>query len=171
MKQILRLSCTLLLLGAVLLSATAQDDRSKRPSPPAEVRGTINGADITITYSSPAVKGREIWGALVPYDVIWRTGANEATTFSTSKDILVNGGSLPSGRYALFTISGKEKWTVIFNAEPDQWGAFDYKKINDVLRVEATPTTGEFQERMQFMIEGDQVILAWENLRLPLKIE
>src|ERR1051326_726816 len=81
-----------------------QSDKSKRPSPPATATGKVNGATITIDYSSPAVKGRKIWGGLVPYNKIWRTGANEATVFNTDKEISVEGKSLPAGKYSIYTI-------------------------------------------------------------------
>ena len=151
-------------------SLAAQKDKSQRPSPPAQASGDIAGAMIKIDYSSPGVKGREVWGGLVPYNKVWRTGANEATVFETSKDITVNGSPLPAGRYSLYTMPGKDVWTVIFNSVPDQWGT-KYDESKDVLRVYATPTQGEFLERMQFEVLDDQVILGWEKVRVPLMIK
>jgi len=162
---------TLSLVLAITVVAGAQADKSDRPSPPAEVSGMIGDANIKISYSSPAVKERTIWGGLVPYEKVWRTGANEATVFETSADINVNGSVLPAGKYGLFTIPGEETWTVIFNSVSDQWGAYNYKSDKDVLRVKATPGESAFQERMRFVIEGDQVVLEWERLRLPLMIK
>lgn len=86
----------------------AQKDKSKRASPPATATGKIGEATITIDYSSPSVKGRKIWGDLVPYDKVWRAGANEATIFTTDKDIKVDGKSLPAGKYSLYAIPGKK---------------------------------------------------------------
>jgi len=162
---------TLLLVTLFATTTHAQDDKANRPSPPAEATGHIGKADIKISYSSPAVKGRKIWGDLVPYNAVWRTGANEATVFETSADIMVNGSKLPAGKYGLFTIPGENSWTVIFNEVWNQWGAFSYDASKDVLRVTATPGTGDFHERMMFMIEGNQVVFAWENLRLPLTVQ
>ena len=171
MKPIFKLLFTAMVVLAIVSAASAQADKSSRPSPPAEAKGKIGSADITISYSSPAVKEREIWGGLVPYGSVWRAGANEATTFETSADIQVNGQTLPAGKYGFFTIPGESSWTVIFNSVPNQWGAFQYDASKDVLRVEATPQMGEFQERMTFSIEGEHVVLAWEKLRLPLTVK
>ncbi len=161
----------LIILMFAAVSAVAQNDKADRPSPPAEVKGKIGKAEIMIAYSSPAVKDREIWGGLVPYGKVWRTGANEATVFETSADINVNGSNLPAGKYGLFTIPGEKSWTVIFNSVSDQWGAYNYDASKDVLRVEAIPEMGEFQERMMFTVEKKAVVLAWEKLRLPLNIK
>ena len=152
------------------IAGSAQDE-ANRPSPAAEAKGKIGEAQITIAYSSPAVKEREIWGALVPYGQVWRTGANEATTFETSADIQINGKTLQAGKYSVFTIPGESSWTVIFNSVVEQWGAFRYDASKDVLRVEATPQMGEFLERMTFFVENGQVVLGWEKLRLPLMVK
>src|SRR5687768_6756308 len=126
MKSIL---LSFLCLGLIVVSSFdlyAQEDKSKRPSPPAESIGMIGDANVAVYYSSPAVKGREIWGGLVPYGKIWRTGANEATVFQTDKNLLISGSKLPAGKYALFTIPGETGWTIVFNSEWNQWGAFKY---------------------------------------------
>ena len=100
MKKI-TIQCLTLTMAAMFLSSAiwAQGDKANRPSPPATATGKVNGATITINYSSPGVKGRQIWGSLVPYDKVWRAGANEATLFETDKDIKVEGKSLPAGKY------------------------------------------------------------------------
>src|ERR1043165_8960928 len=100
----------------------AQGDKSKRPSPPDSTTGQIGGATITINYSSPAVKGRKIWGELVPYGKVWRAGANQATTFETDKAIKIEGKELPAGKYSLFAQPGENEWQLIFNSETGQWG-------------------------------------------------
>ena len=171
MKAFLKSLCCLLLITVSVTAAQSQDDKANRPSPPAEAKGKIGNADIMISYSSPGVKGRQIWGALVPYGQVWRTGANEATVFETSADLTVNGSPLPAGKYGLFTIPGERSWIVIFNSVSDQWGAYQYDATKDVLRVEVVPQEGEFQERMHFNIEGNQVILTWEKLKLALDIK
>src|SRR3977135_4309901 len=113
-----------LTLAAMFLSSAiwAQGDKSNRPSPPATASGKVNGATITINYGSPSVKGRQIWGSLVPYDKVWRAGANEATIFETDKDIKVEGKPLHAGKYSLYAIPGEKEWTIIFNSETGQWG-------------------------------------------------
>ena len=96
----------------------AQEDKSKRPSPPATAAGKIRSSTITISYSSPSVKGRKIFGGLVPYGQVWRAGANEATIFSTDKDIEVEGKKLPAGKYSLFMTPGEKEWTFFSILKP-----------------------------------------------------
>ncbi len=129
-------------LGALLfVSAAAQaqdkmpEDKSKRPSPPATASAVVNGTTVTIDYSRPSLKGRKAFGTLEPYGKVWRTGANEATTFAVDKPVKINGKALPAGKYALFTIPTATTWTVIFNKVSNQWGAFKYKEADDALRV------------------------------------
>ncbi len=170
MKKSKVTSKSFITLIGVLLSAMsiAQD----RPSPAAMVTGEINGATITINYSSPGVKDRTIWGGLVPYEKVWRAGANEATTFETSKDIKVEGKTLPAGKYAFFTIPGKSEWTIIFNNVPDQWGAFNYDESKDALRVTVKPVkSDEMMERLVYVIADNSVALVWENLEVPISIQ
>lgn len=151
---------------------TAQDNPANRPSPPATANGMVKGKDITINYSSPGVKGREIWGGLVPYDQVWRAGANEATTFETTKDVKIKGQVLPAGKYAFFAIPGEKKWTVIFNKDPDQWGAYNYDQTKDALRVEVkAKETDEMYERLEYAITKKGFELRWEHLvvQVPVK--
>ncbi|AMJ65594.1 DUF2911 domain-containing protein [Hymenobacter sp. PAMC 26628] len=130
-------------LGALLFvvaAAQAQDakppeDKSKRPSPPATATAVVNGTTVTIDYSRPSLKGRKAFGELEPYGKVWRTGANEATTFTVDKPVKIEGKTLPAGKYGLFTIPTATTWTVIFNKVPNQWGAFKYKDADDALRV------------------------------------
>jgi len=158
----------LVLLGAsaYCLSAHAQEDKSKRPSPPATATARVGGATITIDYSQPSVKGRPVWNALVPYDKVWRTGANECTTFKTDKDIMVQGKKLPAGKYGFFTIPGANEWTIIFNKVADQWGAFTYDEKQDYLRVHAKPRkSSHFNEKLEYKISpSGEVSIDWENL-------
>lgn len=169
----------LLTLFALLLTTLlwSQEDKSKRPSPPATATGTVNGATITIDYSSPGVKGRKIWGGLVPYDQVWRAGANEATLFTTSKDIQVEGKKLPAGKYSLYAIPGEKEWVIIFNSKTGQWGVKEDESTteepaNDVLRVTVKPEkSSAFNERMKFVIEGNGFALEWENLKVPVSVK
>src|SRR5258705_13398511 len=118
MKKTIMTKGFVLALAGEFMSSTiwAQADKSSRPSPPATATGKVNGATITINYSSPSVKGRKIWGALVPYDKVWRAGANEATIFETDKDIKIEGKPLHAGKYSLYAIPGEKEWTFIFNS-------------------------------------------------------
>jgi len=131
----------------------------------------IEGTKVKIVYGSPAVRDRKIWDGLVPYNEVWRTGANEATYIQTSEDLLINGQLLPKGSYAIFTIPSDSSWTIIFNEEWNQWGAYHYKPNADIFRVEVTPEKGSFKERMTFKFEGNQLIFAWENLTFSLDIQ
>lgn len=163
MKRLL----TLLPVFILLVSITACAQNAK-PSPAASTEFKVGTATIKIAYSAPSVKGREIWGKLVPYDQVWRTGANEATTFETDQDIKVEGKSLPKGKYALFTIPGKDEWVIIFNKTAKQWGSFSYKEAEDALRVTVRPgLSSVFTEVMK--IEGKvdgSVSIAWEKLEV-----
>jgi len=147
-----------------------------RVSPKATVSQTVGLTDVTITYCRPGVKGRVIWGGLVPYDQVWRTGANEATTITFSDDVTVDGTRLPAGTYGLFTIPGKDEWTVIFSKGAKQWGAYEYKAEEDVLRIKAKPQPSQFQELMTFSFpavstESAEVALSWEKLTIPFTVK
>lgn len=150
----------------------AQQDKTKRPSPPDTVKQQINDVNLEIAYSRPSIKGRQIWGTLVPYDKVWRTGANEATTFTTNKDVKVEGQVLPAGRYALFTIPGEKEWTIIFNKTADQMGAYNYDSNQDVLRVKAKPSESkEFTEQFTIRSSADGVVsILWEKLKVDFKV-
>ena len=178
MKKLLNSKLVLTLFALLVTTLLwSQEDKSKRASPPATATGTVNGATITIDYSSPAVKGRKIWGGLVPYDKVWRAGANEATLFATSKDIMVEGKKLPAGKYSLYAIPGEKNWVIIFNSKTGQWGVKDDESTteepaNDVLRVTVKPEkSSSFNERMKFVIDGKGFALEWENLRVPVSIK
>jgi hypothetical protein len=140
-------------------------------SPRKEMRATLDGVEVKVLYGSPSVKGRSIWGELVPYGEVWRTGANEATTITFDQDVMIAGKALPAGVYGLFTLPGKESWTLIFNGQPEQWGAYEYKEAEDVLRVEVTPTVGvAMSETLEFAVEGDDLVLLWEKVMVPVPI-
>ena len=167
-------------LAAMLLLLTvavnAQEDKSKRVSPPLEATATTDaGVKITINYSAPNVKGREIWGTLVEFDKVWRTGANEATTFEVDKDVTIEGHKLAKGKYALFTIVPKDggEVTVILNKEANQWGAFKYKESQDALRFKVKSSkAGDVQEELKFEVEkSGKVDFAWEKLRFSFNVK
>lgn len=149
-----------------------KEDKSQRPSPPASTTANVSGVNVTIDYSSPAVKGRKIWGDLVPYGKVDRTGANEATVFSVDKDVLINDQPLPAGQYSLFTIPTESEWTVIFNKVAEQWGAYDYDPAEDALRITVSPEKSEtFNERLEFKVNDTGTVkYHWENLTFSFEV-
>lgn len=175
MKKLLRYRLNLgtwVILFAFTQLAMAQDNPANRPSPPATASGKINNATISISYGSPSVKGRTIWGGLVPYGKIWRAGANEATTFSTDKDIIIEGKSLPTGKYSLFALPDKDEWVIIFNKAANQWGAYNYDSEQDALRVTVKPRRSEIMnERLLYSITDQGFSLKWEYLEVPVSIK
>ena len=180
-------------------SITSAQLRLPRPSSGAMVTQTVGVTDVTIVYSRPGVKGRKIWGdwpvaapgeatlddqdtrpagaPIVPYGHIWRTGANDATQFKVTDDVLINGQPLPAGTYSLHTIPGKDEWTIIFNSVADQGGSFDYDAKKDVLRVKTKPEISEHaHEWLEFSLDPvkDNSLVArikWEKLIVPFTVE
>ncbi|MFA0963887.1 DUF2911 domain-containing protein [Roseivirga sp. BDSF3-8] len=148
----------------------------ERPSPTREVSGSIGNTDVKVVYGSPGVKDRTVWGEVVPYNQLWRTGANEATTIEVGSDVMIQGQTLPAGKYSLFTIPKENSdWVVIFNKVEKQWGAFDYDQSEDAMRIMASPAKADFNERLKFEIDeaGDnegKVKMYWDNLMLPIEI-
>ena len=133
----------------------------------------VKGATITIHYSKPSVKGRTIWGALVPYDSVWRAGANEATTFETDKDIKIEDQLLPAGKYGFFLLPRKNgAWTAIFNKVAKQWGAFKYDSTKDQLRVEVkVKTVDQPVETLNYQITRKGFSLNWERISVPVSVK
>ena len=176
-KTMKRIATLLLLLLVCSSALWAQGDKSKRASPPATATGKVGDATITINYSSPAVKGRTIWGKLVPFDATWRAGANEATIFETDKPITVEGKPLPAGQYSLFAVPGQERWQIIFNSQTGQWGInrngeANRDPANDVLTVTVTPRTiSGLVERLQYEVDEKGFALKWEHLIVPVAID
>jgi hypothetical protein len=161
---------------ATAASAQQQPLTIPRPSPNASLSQSIGITEVALHYSRPGVKGRAIWGSLVPYNEVWRTGANENTTISFSTPVKIEGHELPAGLYGLQTIPTAGEWTVIFSKDAQLWGAFDYKQEHDALRVQVKPTPAEFQERMSFEITdlndtSAKVVLRWEKVQVPFKVE
>jgi len=162
------------LMASIHVKAQAEEDKSKRPSPPAKVTQKINsGATISIDYSQPSVKGRTIGKDLEPMDgQVWRTGANEATVFETDKNVTIDGKKLAAGKYGLFTLFSGNKVTLIFNKTWKQWGAFKYKEADDALRVDTKYSTeGSPTEKMTFKIStAGEVTLLWGNRKVEFKV-
>ena len=168
-KQISLLVVMLVALFAV--SAYAQKDKSKRPSPPAKAEGTIDGVKVVIDYSTPYVKGRKIFGGLEPYGQVWRTGANEATSFEIDKNIKIEGKELPKGKYTLYSIPGEKEWVVIFNKQTGQWGT-EYTESSDALRVTVkTEKTASLVEQFNIAIKGNKVVISWENSQFAFNVK
>lgn len=147
-----------------------------RSSPRASVMQSVAGAEIRITYGRPAVKGRKIWGELVPLLRVWRAGANEATTFTVTRDVQIEGNALPAGTYTFFVIPTEGEWTVIFNRVPRQWGAFNYNPAFDALRFAVQPLEVPHAEYVAYLIESEEkstaiVTLAWEKKRIAFRVE
>lgn len=171
---------TIILLGTLLCasfftsSVLAQGDKASRPSPPATATGKIGKANVTISYSSPSVKGRKVWGDLVPYGKVWRAGANEATIFETDAELTIGGKKLPAGKYSLFAMAGEKEWTFIFNSETGQWGIkkggdANLDRAKDVLTVTAKPKKSTApNEKLLYVVEKNGFSLKWENLEVSV---
>ena len=145
-------------------------------SPAAKVFQTAGLTDITVDYSSPAVKGRKIWGGLLPLDQVWRAGANHATNLTFSQPVVVGDTQVPAGTYGFFAIPGAKTWTLVLNKTADQWGSGDYKKENDVVRVTVTPVAIPNRERLVFLItnftnDAASIDLEWEKVRVSLPVK
>ncbi|MDN3690597.1 DUF2911 domain-containing protein [Cyclobacterium jeungdonense] len=159
------------LSGMLMMAVVFLSHSQERASPPKTAEGTINGAKITVNYSSPGVKGREIFGGLVELGKVWRAGANEATIFETSKDIKVEGETLPAGKYSFFIIPGEDNSTFIFNKQTGQWGT-QYDESQDALRVSVP--SGETQslvENLTYEIQDDGMVVMWEYGQAKAYIE
>lgn len=166
---------TLLTLVAAL--ASAQQDKSKRASPPAQAQCKFtDGKTITVDYSSPRAKGRKIFGDLVPFGEVWRTGANEATTFVTTANLTIGSTAVPTGSYTIFTIPNQDKWTLIINKKTGEWG-IPYKYESDELgradmTVSKTSSSVEnFTISFHEMGSGCHMYLDWENTRATVEID
>jgi hypothetical protein len=168
----------LLCLGVALLGtqASGQQDKSQRPSPPAQAKCDLGGGKtLTVDYSSPRAKGRKVFGGLVPYGQIWRAGANEATTFVTDADLNVGGTAVPAGSYTIFTVPGQNSWSLVISKKTGEWGTAYPGPSNDLARIDmkVSPTTGMVEN---FTIEFDKngsgcsMRMEWENTRASVEI-
>jgi len=150
-------------IAALSLAGSAQAER-ERASPHADVTATLAGKKITVSYGRPYAKGRAIFGGLVPWGEVWRTGADEATTFTAEADVVIGGLKVPKGEYALFTIPTEKQWTLVLNKTAKQWGAFQYDATQDLGRVPMT-VAGIAKPVEQFTIE---MVPAGKRLTLKL---
>lgn len=155
-----------------------QEKEIERKSPRMSVDFTTsNGVELTLNYGSPRVKEREVWGELVPYNEVWRAGADEASAVTFKKDVLLNNQEVKAGTYGMYIIPKEnEDWVFIINEEWSKeehgvWGAYDYKEEKDVVRLTATPEwTEEIKEELSFSVAGDQLIFEWEKVKLAVNI-
>ena len=164
------LALPLLMAAAALPVWAERGDDSDRKSKNGRTEATIDGVAVVVEYGRPNVNGRQIWGGLVPYDSLWRTGADEATTIQLDQDVLIQGQPLAAGTYSLFTIPGETEWTFIFNKVAQQWGAFGYDEAEDALRVTVTPAPAEHVESMEFVVEGASVQLRWAEVAVGFDV-
>jgi len=175
MKTKMHLLTVSMVLACLALSFTSHAQK-QRKSPHDTVTAKINGADLRVTFGSPAVNGRPIWGGLVPYDKAWRGGADEATLFTTSKDITINGKKLAAGTYSVFVTPTPEKWTYIFNSQTGQWGikmggAANFDEAKNVLTVTANVQKVPMEEHLKYVFKGKMFGLNWAQEQALLTIE
>jgi len=174
-----RIAVLAILVGLVAVTAvaTAQAELTlPRPSPKATVSQTVGLTDFTVTYSRPGVKGRKIWGGLVPYAEKWRLGANEATSFVSSGDATVGGKPVPAGEFSIYTIPAESEWTFVVTTETGFWNTLTFAPDKEVARFTATPQSAPDEEWMRFSFEnlsmnGADLVLRWEKLRIAIPIE
>ena len=175
-KNVLKDSFLLAMIVFLATAVDAQDDKSKRKSPPMETTGMVGDVTVAINYGAPSVNGRVIFGDLEPWDETWRTGANEATTFSVDKAVKIEGQDLAAGKYSLFTIPREDgNWTVIFNSVADQWGDYNYDESKDVLRVDVEAmSSDEITEQLRIDLEEEggasKVVIKWDHTHVPFTI-
>jgi hypothetical protein len=165
------------LVGIYSTESYSQEKEEVRISPKAMVEQTVGFTEIKIEYGRPGVKGRTIWGGLVPFNAVWRAGANEATKITFSTDVKIDGKKLKAGSYSFFAIPTTKTWTLIFNRIANQWGAFEYNDVEDALRIEVTPMQNNcWQEWLAYTITKSSdkkavVMLEWEKLKVPFNVE
>lgn len=168
------------IVAYVIVSSSAvlaQEAEKPRPSPLAIVNMRYKDAYFKITYSQPHKRSRTVFGKLVPYGQIWRTGANEATEMTLTRDMLINNQLLKAGTYSIFTIPENDKWTIIINAEPGLWGSYNYNQALDVMRFDVpiqhmSPIVYEaFTIQLLQRNEMADLLMAWDNIKvtIPLK--
>lgn len=172
----MRIAPCLVAVAALAAPAAAQQLELPRPSPNAKVSQFIGVTEVTVDYSSPGVKNRKIWGGVVPYDKVWRAGANSPTKITFGKDVIVDGKPLAAGSYTFLVIPTPSKWTLIFNKDPKGAGVFGYHQADDVLRVDVKPQPAPMRERLVYQFSnfsdaGGSLDLEWEKVRVSLPIK
>lgn len=190
MKRLSIIGLTLILSSLLILPSTtfAQRDQVRKSLKASVTQRLGIDTDITIEYSRPGVKGRKIWGELVPYGMYpgnkysdekpypWRAGANENTTIEFSSDVLIEGNKLPAGKYGIHMIASEKDWIVAFSKNNSAWGSFQYNQEEDAIRITVTPVEAPHQEWLLFGFDdlagtSATIFLQWEELKVPFKIE
>src|ERR1051325_8286731 len=173
---VLGVMCMVLAWTAFAFAQAAQEDKSKRPSPPGTAEVSLKGKTITIDYSRPSMRGRKIMGELVPYDKVWRTGANEATTLTTPVDLNIGGTKVPAGKYTLWTLPSTGTWKLIINKQTGQWGT-NYDKKQDFARVDMQKSELSAPVE-QFTISFDKkgedtadLVMKWEKTSVSIPVK
>jgi hypothetical protein len=151
-------------------AAPARGNDATRASKNGEASFKAGSVDVVIHYGRPQAKGRTVWGELVPYGKVWRTGADEATTITFTSDATLGGKPVKAGTYGLFTIPGETEFTLILNQTAAQWGAYEYDASKDVLRVNVTPEAGPSVEAFTIEAEGDTLWLKWAEVKVPVPV-
>ncbi len=156
-----------LVLSLITIVSFAQE------SPRKQATGKVGIVTIDIDYGSPSVKGRTIWGELVPYGEVWRAGANENTTVSFDEDVTVGDTKVEAGKYGFFIIPYENKeWTIILNSKNDAWGAFSYNQEDDVLRMNVKPMNmDKNQEALDYAIGDKEIIIKWEKVKIVIPVQ
>ena len=183
--QYLTRTIGVLLLTAFMLPmmSLAQDSEVRASQHAMVMQKVGDTAELTFTFGRPGVKGRTVWGELVPYvsaqdaeATPWRAGANENTTFQTNQDLLIEGEPLPAGTYSIHMFPSEGEWVIAFNKEADQWGSFGYNADEDALRVTVQPVEAAFQEWLVYGFDAiapssASAFLHWESLKVPFNVE
>jgi len=171
-KAIVAVSVLSLALALSVMSLRAQQDKSKRPSPPAQATLDLGGGkSVTIDYSSPRVKGRKIFGELVPFGQVWRTGANEATTFVNTADVVVGGTTVPAGSYTLFTVPNKDKWVLIISKKTAEWGTDYAGPSSDLARIDMHASTlSSPVENFTISFDKGALNIDWDTTRASVPV-
>jgi hypothetical protein len=176
MKKMYVVGGVLALVLAVAFVVAAQQDKAKRPSPPAQATWDLGGGkSVTVDYASPRAKGRKIYGELVPFGQVWRTGANEATTIVTPVDLTIGGTTVPAGSYTIFTVPNKDKWTLVISKKTGEWGTDYPGQANDLARVDmkvsALPSPVEnFTIAFEKAGNGANLNVDWETTRASVMV-
>jgi hypothetical protein len=157
--------------AAAPAGAPARGDDAERKSKNGLTELKVGDADVVVTYGRPEARGREIWGKLVPYGKVWRTGADEATVVTVSAPVMFGKTEVPAGSYALFTVPGEDQWTLMLNSQAEQWGAYDRDPGKDVAKAKAKPVTADAAEAFTIHAEGEQLFLHWGTVKVPVPLK
>lgn len=174
-KRIGMFSAVCLVSALLATQASCQQDKSSRPSPPAQAKCDLGGKSVTVDYSSPRAKGRKIFGDLVPYGQVWRAGANEATVFATNTDLNVGGTTVPAGSYTIFTVPDQSSWKLVISKKTGEWGTAYPGPSNDLARIDMkADKTPSFVENFTIAFDkggnGCTMRMEWENTRASVPV-